>query len=51
MSASVESHCCVLQSQPDPTKSTEIYEALKDDPELQPVFEDVKANGPEALQK
>lgn len=40
-----------LQSQSDPTKSQQIYDVLKDDPELQPVFEDVKANGPGALQK
>lgn len=40
-----------MQNQSDPTKSAEIYAALKDDPELQHVFEDVKENGPGALQK
>ncbi|KAF6255784.1 flagellar associated protein [Scenedesmus sp. NREL 46B-D3] len=40
-----------MQSQADPTHSAAVYEALKDDAELAPVFEDVKANGPGALQK
>jgi hypothetical protein len=40
-----------LQSQADPSRSAAVYEALKDDAELAPVFEDVKANGPAALQK
>jgi hypothetical protein len=39
------------QSQSDPSRSAAVYEALKDDAELAPVFEDVKANGPAALQK
>jgi hypothetical protein len=39
------------QSQADPPRSAALYEALKDDSELAPVFEDVKANGPAALQK
>lgn len=40
-----------MQSQADPSRSAALYEALKDDDELAPVFEDVKANGPAALQK
>eukprot|EP00879_Flechtneria_rotunda_P011121 GHRR01011618.1.p1 GENE.GHRR01011618.1~~GHRR01011618.1.p1 ORF type:complete len:304 (+),score=115.86 GHRR01011618.1:124-1035(+) len=40
-----------MQTQTNPSKSAAMYEALKDDPELQPVFDEVKANGPEALQK
>ena len=32
-------------------KSAEVYAALKDDPELAHVFDDVKNNGPGALQK
>jgi hypothetical protein len=39
------------QAQADPSRSAALYEALKDDAELAPVFEDVKANGPAALQK
>jgi hypothetical protein len=35
----------------DPAKSAEVYAALKDDPELAHVLDDVKANGPSALQK
>jgi hypothetical protein len=42
---------CPPQSQSDPARSAAVYEALKDDAELAPVFEDVKANGPAALQK
>jgi hypothetical protein len=42
---------CPPQSQSDPGRSAAVYEALKDDAELAPVFEDVKANGPAALQK
>jgi len=40
-----------LQAQSDPSRSTAVYEALKDDPELSHVFDDVKNNGPGALQK
>jgi hypothetical protein len=40
-----------MQAQTSPTQSAEVYAALKDDPELQHVFEEVKANGPSALQK
>jgi hypothetical protein len=39
------------QAQSDPSRSAGIYDALKDDPELSHVFDDVKANGPGALQK
>jgi hypothetical protein len=39
------------QANADPARSTAVYESLKDDPELSHVFDDVKNNGPGALQK
>jgi hypothetical protein len=39
------------QAQADPGRNAVMYDALKDDPELSHVFDDVKANGPGALQK
>ncbi len=45
----------VLLQAPEQSGSQEqqkqIFEALKDDDDLKEVFEDVKANGPAALQK
>jgi hypothetical protein len=40
-----------MSANADPARSAGIYDSLKDDPELSHVFDDVKNNGPGALQK